>query len=108
MMKSFSFNRKPAILTYLRQLKKSDLNWLLHQSMPVVHIHIAALLCLVLSSVASVWDPLIMRWLIDVVLPKNDVLLLAVAGAMFLSVYAGSPALGLISSQLTFRAMQRM
>ncbi len=50
----------------------SELNWLSRQARPVLSLLIVNLICMVLGSGLSLLDPLVVKWLIDVALPKRD------------------------------------
>jgi ABC-type multidrug transport system fused ATPase/permease subunit len=60
------------------------------------------------ASLLALLTPLVLKWLIDQVLPRRETgLLLAAAGLIFLS-YQGRTALTSVGSYLTLNAMQRM
>ena len=60
------------------------------------------------ASLLALLTPLVLKWLIDQVLPKRETgLLLGAAGLIFLS-YQGRTALTSVGSYLTLNAVQRM
>ena len=70
--------------------------------------HVASFLCMTAASLLALLTPLVLKWLIDQVLPRRETgLLLAAAGLIFLS-YQGRTALTSVGSYLTLNAVQRM
>ena len=70
--------------------------------------HIASFLCMTVASMLALLTPLVLKWLIDQVLPRRETgLLLAAAGLIFLS-YQGRTALTSVGSYLILNAVQRM
>lgn len=63
-------------------MRSPELSWLIHQASPLRGLYVTRLSLVVLTSFLNILDPLIMKWLIDEVLPwrKNDMLLLAALG----------------------------
>lgn len=66
---------------------KKQFRWFAHQLRPNIRAHLLSVSLLVLSSLMFLLDPLILKWLIDRVLPKKDFHLLLLAAAAFLLVY---------------------
>src|ERR1700720_589567 len=64
-----------------------QLRWFLSQLRPLFWAHLLSILLIVVSSLTFLVDPLIMKWLIDVVLPKGDKGLLFLAAAGIAGVY---------------------
>ena len=50
----------------------SEFSWLSRQARPVLSLLTVNLICMVLGSGLSLLDPLVVKWLIDVALPKRD------------------------------------
>jgi len=50
--------------------KSPELGWLLKHARPLLRLHALSLFCIASGSVLTLLDPLIMKWLIDIVLPK--------------------------------------
>ncbi len=53
-----------------------QLRWFLAQLRPLLQAHLLSVLLIVLASLTFLLDPLILKWLIDIVLPKRDARLL--------------------------------
>jgi len=86
----------------------SELRWLAKQIRPFVPWHLASFLCMTAASLLALLTPLVLKWLIDQVLPRRETgLLLAAAGLIFLS-YQGRTALTSVGRYLTLNAVQRM
>jgi ABC-type bacteriocin/lantibiotic exporter with double-glycine peptidase domain len=81
--------------------------WLLKQMRPYLKWQAASVACLVASSLAALLDPLILKWLIDVIIPRRDVLLLAAAGALMLLIYIARTLLGGNAGRLTYHVNQQ-
>jgi len=67
-----------------------------------------ALLITVVISAIALLDPLIMRWLIDTVLPHRDLHGMIIAVILILTGYESRLLLGIASTYLTFDAYQRL
>lgn len=86
----------------------SELRWLAKQIRAFVPWHVASFLCMTAASLLTLLTPLVLKWLIDQVLPRRENgLLFAAAGLIFLS-YQGRSALTSVGSYLTLNAVQRM
>lgn len=85
-----------------------ELRWLFHRAKPLLHLHALSLLCIAGSSVLTLIDPLIMKWLVDVVLPKRDGIRLLIGTSGFAAVYLGRLALMYCGSIFSFIAVQKM
>ena len=82
--------------------------WLLRQVKPFLRQHVVSYLCTVLASTLVLVDPLIVRLLIDDVIPNRRLSWLPlVAGAFFIT-YMGRLGFESLSSILNFRAVQKM
>ena len=86
----------------------SELRWLSKQIQPLLHWHVASFLCITAGSLLALLTPLVLRWLIDQIIPqkKISVLLLAV-GLIFLG-YQGRLALTSVGNFLMLTASQKM
>ena len=86
----------------------SELRWLAKQIRPFVPLHVASFLCMTAGSLLALLTPLVLKWLIDQVLPRRETgLLLAAAGLIFLS-YQGRTGLTSVGNYLTLNAVQKM
>jgi ABC-type multidrug transport system fused ATPase/permease subunit len=85
-----------------------EIEWLTAQSLPFLSLHVGSLACVIISSLLTLLDPLIMKWLIDDVLPRQDKKWLFIATSVFLLTYIGRLAFISISCMLAFLAAQKM
>ncbi|HWO38873.1 MAG TPA: ABC transporter transmembrane domain-containing protein, partial [Candidatus Acidoferrum sp.] len=84
------------------------MRWLGKQIRPFVPWHVASFLCMTAGSLLALLTPLVLKWLIDQVLPRRETgLLLAAAGLIFFS-YQGRTALTSVGNYLTLNAVQKM
>jgi ABC-type multidrug transport system fused ATPase/permease subunit len=86
----------------------SELNWLGRQARPVLSLLTVNLISMVLGSGLSLLDPLIVRWLIDVALPKRDLRLVLLGTLIFCAVYLGSVIVSYLSSFISCVVTQKM
>lgn len=83
-----------------------ELRWLFPKIKPQLHLHIWSFLCLTAASLLSLVTPLVIRWLIDSILPSQSVRLLVVAIVLIFASYEGRAVLTAFGGYLTFRATQ--
>ena len=86
----------------------SELNWLSRQARPLVSLLTVNFLCMVLGSGLSLLDPLVVRWLIDVALPKRDLRLVLFGTLVFCIVYLASVIVSYLSSFISCVVTQKM
>ena len=92
----------------MRINQSGEFRWLLTQIRPFVGLHLGSYVCVVLGSTLILIDPLIVRLLIDDVIPNRRISWLPlIAGAFFIS-YMGRLGFESLSSMLNFRAVQKM
>jgi len=86
----------------------SELRWLAKQIRPLIHWHAASFLCITAGSLLALLTPLVLKWLIDRVIPQrsSELFLLAV-GLIFLG-YQGRTALTSLGNLLMLSAAQKM
>ena len=86
----------------------SELRWLSKQIRPLLHRHVASFLCITAGSLLALLTPLVLKWLIDQIIPQKKIgpLLLAI-GLIFLS-YQGRMALTSVGNFLMLTASQKM
>lgn len=86
----------------------SELCWLSRQIRPFLQLHVTSFLCLTAGSLLALLTPLVLKWLIDRVIPQRQggLLLLAV-GIVFLG-HQGKAVLTGIGTYLTLSAAQQM
>ena len=86
----------------------SELQWLSRQIRPLVHWHLASFLCITAGSLLALLTPLVLKWLIDQIIPQRKMgLLLLAVGLIFLG-YQGRMALTSLGSYLMLTAAQRL
>jgi len=86
----------------------SELRWLSKQIRPLLHWHLASFLCITAGSLLALLTPLVLKWLIDQIIPQKNVeLLLLAVGLIFLG-YQGRMALTSLGNYLMLSAAQKM
>lgn len=86
----------------------SELRWLSRQARPVLSLLIVNLGCMVVGSGLSLLDPLVVKWLIDVALPKRDLRLVSFGTLVFCIVYLASVIVSYLSSFISCVVTQKM
>ncbi len=86
----------------------SELTWLSRQVRPVLSLLIVNLVCMVVGSGLSLLDPLVVRWLIDVALPKRDLHLVLFGTLVFCAVYLASVIVSYTASFISCVVTQKM
>jgi len=86
----------------------SEMRWLYGQVRPFLRWHIASFFCISAGSFLALSAPLVLKWLIDIVLPGRRVgPLIGAVGLIFLC-YQGRAVLTGLGGYLTMRAAQRL
>lgn len=85
---------------------KLELRWFLSQLRPFLGSQVGSIALIVLGSSMFLLDPLLLKWLIDKVLPKKDLHLLLTAAAGFLGIYVCRLGLSAAGRLISFRAVQ--
>src|SRR5258708_34992849 len=85
-----------------------QLRWFLAQLPPLLQAHILSVLLIVLASLTFLLDPLILKWLIDIVLPKRDAKLLMVAVACIAGIYICQLSCYAAGGVLSFQTVQKL
>jgi len=85
-----------------------DLSWLGKQLRPFLHIYGFAALCTLGTSLLVFVEPLLMKWLIDKILPQRNLSELFEMLALFLLAYLLRLSLNAIGGRATFGAIQKM
>jgi ABC-type multidrug transport system fused ATPase/permease subunit len=84
------------------------MRWLCGQVRPFLRWNIASFLCISAGSLLALFAPLVLKWLIDIVLPSRRIgLLLGAVGLIFLC-HQGRAVLTSLGSYLTVLAAQRL
>ena len=92
----------------MRTQRYSEFLWLVSQVKPFVRLHLGSYLCIVASSVLLLLDPLIVRLLIDDVIPNRRLSWLPLVAIAFFLTYAGRIGFDSVAGVLNFRAVQKM
>src|SRR5690242_4098435 len=88
--------------------RKSEIAWLVARVKPYVRLHFGSYVFIVLSSVLVLLDPLIVRFLIDDVIPRRRVGWLPLIAIAFLLTYMARLGADSVAGMLNFRAVQKM
>src|SRR5512138_2463823 len=86
----------------------SEFRWLISQVRPFVRLHFGSYLCVVASSILVLLDPLIVRLLIDDVIPNRRLSWLPLVAAAFFLTYMGRLGFDSVAGLLNFRGVQKM
>ena len=91
------------------QAKRSgEFRWLVSQVKPFFRLHLGSYLCVVAASILVLLDPLIVRFLIDAVIPNRRITWLPFVAAAFFLTYMGRLGFDSLAGILNFRAVQKM
>ncbi len=91
---------------FLSSKLNPQLRWFVHQLRPLMRAHLLSISLIVLSSLMFLLDPLLIKWLIDRVLPKRDLRLVLIAAAGFLGIYIIRLAFSALAGLVSFRTVQ--
>jgi ABC-type multidrug transport system fused ATPase/permease subunit len=92
----------------MSRIRHKETLWLIRQGNRSRWLHLGSLGCVIIGSLLTLLDPLIMRWLIDDILSRQKTILLPLAASAFLITYVGRLAFTSLGNLLTFYAIQRM
>src|SRR3989440_12864197 len=87
---------------------RTQAQWFFRQLRPLLPAYFLSVLLVVLSSLMFLLDPLVMKWLIDRVLPKKDFRLLFFAEAGFFALFVFPLGFFTLSQLLIFRTFQKL
>ncbi len=85
-----------------------EIRWLASQVRPFLRLHLFSYFCIVITSILVLLDPLIIRFLIDDVIPRRRLAWLPLVAAAFFLSYAGRLGFDSLAAMLNFRAVQKM
>ena len=88
--------------------RPGEFGWLLSQVKPFFRLHLGSYMCILGASILVLFDPLIIRFLIDEVIPKRRVSWLPLVAVAFFFTYVGRLACDSFAGILNFRAVQKM
>lgn len=86
----------------------NELRWLARQIRPLVHLHFGSFLCFTAGSLLAILTPLVLKWVIDQVIPERHAGLLLLATALIFLGSQGKTAVTSLGSYLMLTAAQRM
>jgi ATP-binding cassette subfamily B protein len=86
----------------------SAVSWLVRYVRPLMSLLIADLVCMIAGSGLSLLDPLIVKWLIDVALPKRDFHLVLFGTLVFCAVYLASLGINYLGSFVSCLLTQKL
>jgi ABC-type bacteriocin/lantibiotic exporter with double-glycine peptidase domain len=92
----------------MRIKRSREFRWLVSQVKPFVRLHFASYLCVVAAGILVLLDPLIVRFLIDEVIPNRRITWLPLVAAAFFFTYLGRLGFDSLAGILNFRAVQKM
>jgi len=87
---------------------KTQFRWFARQLRPLLGAHAVSMTLIVLSSLMYLLDPLLIKWLIDRILPKKDFHLLFLAVAGFFGIYVCRLGLSAFAGLVSFRTVQSL
>ena len=86
----------------------SELHWLSRQIRPFLQWHLASFLCITAGSLLALLTPLVLKWLIDQIIPQRKMALLLLAVVLIFLGYQGRMALTSLGSYLMLTASQKL
>jgi ABC-type multidrug transport system fused ATPase/permease subunit len=92
----------------MRMNQSNEFRWLAAQVKPFLRLHLGSYLCVVMASILVLLDPLLIRLLIDDVIPNRRVSWLPLIAAAFFFTYMGRLGFDSFAGMLNFRAVQKM
>ena len=90
------------------QSLSSAVSWLARYVRPLISLLIVDLGCMIVGSGLSLLDPLVVKWLIDVALPKRNLRLVLIGTLVFCAVYLASLAINYLGSFVSCLLTQKM
>jgi len=85
-----------------------EFRWLLGQVKPFLRLHLGSYVCILFVCVLALLDPLIVRFLIDEVIPNRRISWLPLVALAFFMTYIGRLGFEGLASITNFRAVQKM
>lgn len=85
-----------------------ELRWLSRRIRPLLHLHLSSFLCITAGSLLGLLTPLVLKWLIDRIIPGRNSALLLLAMALLFAGSQGKTAVTSLGSYLMLTAALRM
>ena len=92
----------------MEEKRSGEFSWLLSQVKPFFRLHLSSYFCVVAAGILVLLDPLIIRFLIDEVIPNRRITWLPFVAAAFFLTYMGRLGFDSLAGILNFRAVQKM
>jgi ABC-type multidrug transport system fused ATPase/permease subunit len=89
-------------------LLSSEMHWLVRYARPLRFLLIADFLCMIVGSALSLLDPLVVKWLIDVALPRHTLRPVLLGTLIFCLIYLASLGINYLASFLSCLITQKM
>ena len=86
----------------------AELVWLIKEIQPLLRWHLASFLCVTAGSLLALLSPLLLKWLIDDIIPQRRIGLLLLAVALIFLGHQGRIVLTSLGSYLMLSASQKM
>jgi ABC-type bacteriocin/lantibiotic exporter with double-glycine peptidase domain len=85
-----------------------EIRWLYRQVRPFLRWHVASFCCITVGSFLALFAPLILKWLIDVIVPSQKTELLVGAVGLIFLCHQGRVVLTSVGGYLTMLAAERL
>lgn len=89
-------------------LRTTEIQWLLKQVRPMRPLYVTVFIAAAATSLLSLCDPLVIKWLVDDVLPQRQTVLLIEGAFLFIGIYVFSLILSGLTSALNHYAQIRV
>ena len=86
----------------------NELPWLSRRIRPLLHLHLSSFLCITAGSLLGLLTPLVLKWIIDRIIPTHQIALLLLAMALIFVGSEGKTAITSLASYLMLNAALRM
>ena len=86
----------------------AEIRWLAARVKPFLRLHLTSYFCIAVSSILVLFDPLIVRFLIDEVIPGRRLRLLPLVALAFVLTYVARLGVDSLAGLLNFRGVQKM
>ena len=90
------------------QIEHYETRWFISQVKPFLKLHVSSYFFIVVAGALVLIDPLIVKFIIDEVIPNRRFMWLPVVALLFFVTYAGRLVFDSIAGLLNFRAVQKM
>lgn len=92
----------------MKMNQSGEFRWLASQIKPFLRLHLCSYICILVASALVLVEPLIVRMLIDDVIPQRRTNLLPLIGGAVFFTYMGRLGFDSLGGMLNFRAVQKM